>query len=136
MAAESVDLQARSRTWQAQEDVLLKLMSQASTVADTLRVQRELQDVQLTIERLKGQQRVLDDQVANATIEISIGERRAPTIKAPTVALPRFGDTWRSTVRGFLTVVFWIVIGLGYLAPLVLLGVLGLLVHRRTRLTA
>ena len=69
-----IDLEARLRTWQAQEAVLIDLMEQASSVDATLRIQRELQDVQFRIEQIKGQLRVLEDQTALATIRVSLRE--------------------------------------------------------------
>jgi uncharacterized protein DUF4349 len=138
VTADYVDLQARIRTWEAQESVLLQLMSQASTVADTLRVQRELQDVQLTIERLKGQLRVLNDQTENSTIALSLREEGAVARKATNAApwLPSFGEAWRDTVRGFLGVAFSVVIGLGYLIPIGILALMAWFGYRRLRVNA
>lgn len=138
VTADYVDLQARIRTWEAQETVLLKLMSQASTVADTLRVQRELQDVQLNIERLKGQLRVLNDQTENSTIALTLHEQSVVPKKQTKAApwLPSFGEAWRDTVRGFLGVAFSVVIGLGYLIPITLLALIAWLGYRRIRVTA
>src|SRR5437588_4135721 len=62
VTAQYVDLQARLRNWEAQEQVLLKLMSRATTVGDTLRIQNELSQVQMRIEELKGQLRVLGNE--------------------------------------------------------------------------
>lgn len=137
VTADYVDLQARIRTWEAQESVLLKLMAQASTVADTLRVQRELQDVQLTIERLKGQLRVLNDQTENSTIALSLREEGAVTKQTKAAPwLPSFGEAWRDTVRGFLGVAFSVVIGLGYLIPIGILALIAWFGYRRLRVTA
>ena len=128
VTAQYVDLQARIRTWQAQEDVLLKLMDRASSVADTLRVQNNLQDVQLEIERLKGQLQVLQDQADNGTIAVSLREAGAPIKrqqKEQVSWLPDFRKAWHDTVRGFLGVLLVILVGLGYIVPLgLLLGAL------------
>jgi hypothetical protein len=135
VTAEYVDLQARVRTWQAQEDVLLKLMAKATTVQDTLRVQNQLQDVQLQIERLQGQLRVLDDQTANGTISVSLREAGSPVKKQQKEAawLPSFRGAWHDAVRGLVNVVFAVLVGLGYLFPItvVVLGVW--FIYRRIR---
>ncbi len=128
VTAQYVDLQARIRTWQAQEDVLLRLMDRASSVADTLRVQNNLQDVQLEIERLKGQLQVLQDQADNGTIAVSLREAGAPIKKQQKEQvswLPDFWKAWHDTIRGFLGVLLAVLVGLGYLVPLgLLLGAL------------
>ncbi|HYT30644.1 MAG TPA: DUF4349 domain-containing protein, partial [Actinomycetota bacterium] len=62
VTAKYVDLQARIRTWESQETALIRLMGKTTTVGQTLEVQAQLQRVQLTIEQLKGQVRVLNDQ--------------------------------------------------------------------------
>ena len=45
VTAQFVDLQARLRNWEAQEDVLLKLMAKSKSIEESLKVQRALQDV-------------------------------------------------------------------------------------------
>jgi hypothetical protein len=136
VTAEYVDLQARVRTWQAQEDVLLKLMAKATTVQDTLRVQGNLQDVQLQIERLQGQLRVLDDQAANGTISVSLREAGSPVKKQEQKKaswLPSFRGAWHDSVRGLLNVLFAVMVGLAYLVPITLLALLAWLGYRQVR---
>src|SRR5206468_5183843 len=72
VTSEFVDLNARLRTWQAQESVLLRLMRRATSIESTLRVQNELQDVQFRIEEIKGQLRLLESQTSLATIDVSL----------------------------------------------------------------
>jgi hypothetical protein len=129
-----VDLQARLRNWEAQESVLLRLMRQATTVEQTLRVQRELQDVQLQIEELRGQLRVLNNQTSMATIDVSMREAGAPPPgrKAETGGLT-LGEAWDDAVDGFIGVLGSVVIGLGYLIPITALAALVWLGYRRLR---
>src|SRR2546430_1234892 len=116
-------------------------MAKSSSVADTLRVQNNLQDVQLQIERLKGQLQVLQDQADNGTISVSISEAGAAVKKqqhASASWLPDFRKAWHDTMRGFFGVVFAVLVGLGYLVPLALLLVALWLAYRqvRVRITA
>ena len=138
VTADYVDLQGRIRTWTAQERVLLRLMADAQSIDQTLTVQRHLQNVQLEIEQLKGQLRVLRDQVADGTITIALRERapRQEMEEAHPIA-PGFGDTWRKAAGGFLDVLSAVAIGLGYLVPtaLMLIGI-WLLVRSRIRVRA
>lgn len=135
VTAEFVDLQARLRTWEAQESVLLGLMKDATTIDATLRVQRELQDVQFRIEQIKGQLGVLEDQTALATIQLSMHETGAPVVtkQASVGERPSLAEAWTRALNGFLGVVYAIVVGLGYLVPVSALLVLGWLGYRRLR---
>ena len=135
VTSEFVDLQARLRNWEAQESVLLRLMKQATTVEQTLRVQRELQDVQLQIEELRGQLRVLNNQTSMGTIEVSMREAGTPLHpgrKAEGGGLT-LGEAWDDAVDGFVGVLASVVIGLGYLIPITALAALGWIGYRRLR---
>ncbi len=121
VTAKYVDLNARLKTWQAQESALLKLMAKATTVDETLKVQSQLQRVQLTIEELQGQIRLLDDQTANATITVSLAEQGATATPA-TVTNPSLADGWRHAIAGFFGVLFAVVVGFGYVIPIALFG--------------
>lgn len=133
VSAQFVDLEARLRTWEAQESVLLRLMERATSVEDTLRIQRELQDVQLRIEQIRGQLRVLRDRTELATITVSIHEPGA-VIRQQIAARerrPDLGEAWARAVDGFLGVVFVVVVGLGYLVPIAALGAVAWFALRR-----
>jgi hypothetical protein len=127
VTSQFVDLEARVRNWEAQESVLLGLMAQATNVSDSIRVQNQLQDVQLQIEELKGQLRVLSDQADLSTITLSMSERGfvAPRPESGT----SIAAAWHRAVRGFVAVLAAVVVGLGYLVPigaLLLLAAVGL----------
>jgi hypothetical protein len=132
-----IDLEARLRTWESQEAVLLDLMGQAKSVESTLRIQRELQDVQFRIEQIKGQLRVLEDQTELATIHVAMRESGAPVVAVrDTGTRPSLAEAWEKAVDGVMGVAYVTVVGLGYLVPLALLGVLvWLAVRRLTRRT-
>ncbi len=131
VTAQFVDLEARLKNWEAQERVLLDLMSKAKSIDDSITVQNHLQDVQLTIEELKGQLRVLSDQADYSTITLSMAEAGfvSPKPKAQS-ALVR---AWHQGVDGFLGVIGAIVVASGYLLPLGLFALLGWAVIRRVR---
>jgi hypothetical protein len=119
-----IDLDARLRTWEAQESVLLGLMDQATSIDATLRIQRELQDVQFRIEQIKGELRVLEDQTSLATIRLSMVESGVPiALEQKTEdTRPSLAEAWEKAVDGFLGVAYATVVGLGYLVPLTILG--------------
>jgi Domain of unknown function (DUF4349) len=135
VTAHFVDLQARLRNLEAQAQALLRLRSRATTVGDTLRIQNELSQVQMRIEELKGQLRVLKNQTSLATIDVSMreaGHRPPPPTpkhhKASTLL-----QAWRDARHGFIGVVSAVVVGLGYLIPITALLVLVWLGLRRLR---
>ena len=133
VTAQFVDLEARLRNWEAQEAVLLKLMAKSTSIEDSLKVQQSLQDVQLAIEEIKGQLRLITDQTDMSTINLSMAEKAA--VAAPEKA-NAFVRAWRRGVDATVAVFTAIVIGLGFVAPLLLIVMaagLAWLVFRRVR---
>jgi hypothetical protein len=130
---EFVDLEARLRTWESQEAVLLDLMEQATSIEATLRIQRELQDVQFRIEQIEGQLRVLEDRTALATIRLSMVETGAPVVseQPPSDTRPSLAEAWEKAMDGFLGVAYATVVGLGYLVPISALGLAAWFGYRR-----
>lgn len=124
-----VDLTARLRNATAQEAVLLRLMDRATSVSDTIRVQRELEGVQLTIETARGQLRYLEDQTAMSTITVQLGEARTAA-PAPASTLTR---AWEQSAHAFLAVVAAVIVGAGFVLPLAALIILGLVAVRFLR---
>ncbi len=129
VTAQFVDLQARLRNWEAQESVLLGLMRRSRTIDDSIKVQRQLQDVQLAIEQIRGELRVLSDQADLATVSVSLTEAGAP----PASTKPSIGKAWRTAVDGGVAVIAAVVVGLGYLIPIGLLAFVLWVVVRRFR---
>jgi hypothetical protein len=117
VSAEFVDLEARLRNFSAQEAVLLRLMDRAQSIVDTIRVQRELQQVQLEVERIRGRLRFLQDQTELSTISVSFVEAGAP---AP--ATGTLGKAWNRAADGFLAVISGAIVALGFITPMALLG--------------
>jgi hypothetical protein len=126
---EFIDLEARLRNWRAQEVVLLRLMDRAQSVTDTIRVQRELQQVQLEIEQIRGRLRYLEDQTTMSTITVGL---REAGVAAPTQpgTLER---AWDRAVQSFMAIVTGAIVAAGTLLPFVLLVLAGLMVFRLVR---
>jgi hypothetical protein len=135
VTSQFIDLDARLRTWQAQEAVLLRLMQRATSIESTLRVQNQLQDVQFRIEQIKGQLRLLENQTSLATIDVSLREVGAVVGVRQAAARdrPSLGEAWDRAVDGFLGVIFAVVVGLGYLVPLAAIAFAIGLGYRRYR---
>lgn len=132
VTAQFVDLEARLRNWEAQEDVLLRLMAKAGTIDESIKVQRQLQEVQLAIESITGQLRVLTDQTDFATITLSMAEAGAVPANPKSMLAKALHDS----LGAFLSVIAAVIVGLGYLIPLALLALVvfvAWLVYRRAR---
>jgi Domain of unknown function (DUF4349) len=131
VTSQFVDLNARLITWRTQESVLLRLMDQATSISDTLRVQSQLQQVQFRIEQIRGALRVLRDQTSYSTIQVAVREVGAPVVSAQTATTPSLVRAVQLSWAGFLSVVSTVIVGLGYLVPLGLIALAGWGVFRR-----
>jgi hypothetical protein len=70
------DLDARVRNAHAQEKRLLELLGdRTGALADVVTVEKEIAGVRETIERMEAQQRVLEGQIAFATVKVSLSSR-------------------------------------------------------------
>ena len=118
VTAEYVDLRARLRIEKSRRGVLLRLMDRAESIEQTIRVRNALDETQLRIEQIQGQLRLLNDQTSFATITVDLREEGvAAEVEAASIpnAFDRAG-------AGFIGVIAAIIIGLGYLMPLVAIG--------------
>jgi hypothetical protein len=125
-----VDYQAHLEVLQSRRAVLLRLMAKATTIGETIAVENELNDVQLQIDQIEGQLRFLDDQVAQATIDVQLLEQHARSaVVAPgDIQNPSLGRALQRAVQGFLAVLATVVVGLGYLVPVAVLAGIVLLI--------
>ena len=129
VSQEFVDLQSRLRNFEAQESVLLGLMDKAATVSDSIRVQRELGNVQLEIEQLRGRLNFLEDQTQFSTITLGMSEAGAAKPEpAGTIA-----KAWQNAKDTFGAVVTAVIVGAGFVLPIAFLALIALLAVRFLR---
>jgi hypothetical protein len=121
VSEEFVDLEARLRNLQAEQDVMLRLFDQAATIPDTIRVQQEVSAVQLQIEQIRGRLRFLQDQTAFGTLTVTIAERGAEE------GVGVIQRSWDQAVDGLMTVAGGVITAIGYLIPLAIVAVAGTL---------
>lgn len=131
VSQEFVDLRARVRQLQAVESQLLELLHRAQDVPAALAVQSQLAQVQLDLEQARGRLQYLDDQVAFATISLTLHE----TGVVPAGDGGGFGivDAWAKAGAGFVAVIGWMFVGLAVASPVLVLLLIGLLVGRTVR---
>jgi hypothetical protein len=131
VTAQYVDLKAHMKIYLSRRRVLFGLMQQATTIGQTLTLQNQLDDVQLKIDQLTGQINYINKQVAESTIKVDLHEAGAAVAESPdAIDNPSLGRAWDRAVQGFLNVLAAVVIGLGYLIPLLVVIALGFAIWR------
>lgn len=128
-----VDLDARIRNLQSQEQALQTLMSKARTVGEIIEVQGQLFAVRQQIEELQGQRAQLDDQASYATVQLSLFEPGVIVREPRPQPANSLAHSLRTAGHGVIAVVGGMLIVLGYTAPFVVLVLLGLGVARVRR---
>ncbi len=131
VTADYVDIHSRLRIARARREVLLGLMAEANSIEQTIRVQNALDETQLRIEELQGNLRLLDDRTSLATIALDLREQGVEP--QATVEKPSIPDAFERAVAGFVGVIAGVVIGLGYLLPVLILALAGWFVVSRVR---
>ncbi len=111
---EYTDLESRLRNLNAQEEILLDLMSRSKDVGDSIEVQRELSHVMEQIEVIKGRMNYLDNMVSFSTIEVYLHE---PEPIATTTGWG-FLEALKRGLRGAVTIFNGIVVFLLAVSPI------------------
>ena len=132
VSAQYVDLQARLANEEAQREAMLALLQQAKTVNEIIAVQNQLGQVTGQIEQLKGQIAYFDHATTYSTVSVSIHE--AAVAFRPQVDSWGFLTALSQGLHGFVSTLDYILVGVGYAGPiLVLLGLFGLAWRLRRR---
>ena len=124
-----IDLEARLRHLKSQEIVLLRLMDDARSVMDTIRIQEHLSDVQLEIERLRGRLRYLDDQVSFSTIFVEM--RQTGDDDGPQLGV--IGRAWHRALDAALSVLGTTIVAFGFAVPIAIMLLIVALAYRMLR---
>jgi hypothetical protein len=130
VTADYVVLRARLRIAKSRREVLLRLMDRATSIEQTIRVQNALDDTQLRIEELQGQLNLLDDRTSLATIRVQLREEGVEPEGAKAASIP---NAFERGVAGFVNVIAGVVVGLGYLIPVLLIALAAWFIARRLR---
>jgi hypothetical protein len=132
VTGEFVDLEARLRHARAREGFFLSLIQRAESVSDLIQIQQQLSDVQLEIEQIQGRLQLLEDQTSFSTITVRLFEPGA----GPEPARSALGRALAEAIEGFKTVVGGLVVAVGWILPVALLALAGLIgwrIFRRPR---
>jgi len=131
VSSQYVDLSARLRNQEAQEQAMLAQFPQTKSVQDVIALQNQLATIREQVERLKGQMAAIDAQVNYSTVSVSVTQAG--------IGVAPGGDEW-----GFKTAVVQaahyavnavdaIVVVVGAASPVLLLGALAALAAWRLR---
>jgi hypothetical protein len=132
VSAQYVDLQARLKNAEAQHDAMLALLGQAKTVPDIIAIQNQLGQITAQIEQLKGQISYFDHATSFSTVSVSVHE-------AAVALRPANTDSWGVSaaflqgLHGFVNTLDYILVGVGYVGPVLVLIVLGFFAFRLRR---
>jgi hypothetical protein len=120
VSAQYVDLQARLTNEEAQRNAMLALLQQAKSVSDIIAVQGQLGNITAQIEQLKGQISYFDHATSYSTISVSVHEA-AVALKPVAVDTWGFAAAFQQGLHGFAYTLDYILVGVGYAAPVLLL---------------
>jgi hypothetical protein len=123
------DWEAQLRHTEAMEDFYLGLLDQATTVAEALEVHRELEQVQLDLERITGYLQYLEDRTSFSTIMVSVTERPADEPEPEPEPEPgRFSKILTNARNALVDAFGVILVVLAALAPFLVAAAIGLAV--------
>ncbi|ODA41382.1 DUF4349 domain-containing protein [Desulfosporosinus sp. BG] len=132
------DSQVRLQTLEAEEKRYLEILDEAKTVDDVLKVENALGNIRQQIEQLKGQLKLWNNQVDYSTVNLQLVTLQSPNVNVINPWQPiSWSKTWQATQDAVLktisstwNVLNYLVVGVGYVLPFLLIGVLGWLVYR------
>ena len=100
VTAQFTDLTARLTALSATRDRLSAVLSAVKNVPDILAVQDRITGVQVEIEQIQGQQRLLEDQTSFGTLAITLGEPGSE-IRVERQSNDGLGQAWDDARRRF-----------------------------------
>jgi Domain of unknown function (DUF4349) len=134
VSAQYVDLQARLKNTEAQRDAMIALLGQAKTVPEIIAVQTQLGQITGQIEQLKGQIAYYDHATSYSTISVNVHE--AAVVLKPATPTP---DSWGikeallQGLHGFVNTLDVVLVGVGYIGPILVLLALAFAAWRLRR---
>lgn len=127
------DTQSRLQVLEAEEKRYLEILNQAKTVDDVLQVENALSNVRQQIEHFKGQLKLWNNQVDYSTVTIQMTTQQRPDVNVQNPWQPiSWSKTWKAagdavlkTLSSTWNALNYLVVGVGYASPFLLLVSLG-----------
>ena len=133
VTAQLVDLDARLKAAQTSADRMRELLAHSANVTELVSVEGELAKREAAVEQIKGQLRVIESQVAAATLTLTIGEKLKETKPSPSGNIPSVIDGFRGGGVALLNTLQVILLVLSALLPWLPIVLLGWFVFVRVR---
>jgi len=125
-----IDLKARLKNLQSQEQRLVEILVQAKTVEEILKVEQELGRIRGEIESLQGQINYLERSVSMSLITVNLREP-PPPFTPPGMD---WGETFETAMRGLFLVTRGLIVLVVSLLPfIVIIGIPAYYLQRRKR---
>lgn len=132
------DSQVRLQTLETEEKRYLEILNQAKTVEDVLKVENALGNIRQQIEQLKGQLKLWNNMVDYSTVNLQLVTLKSPNFNVKNPWQPiSWSNTWKATQDAVLktlssswNVLNYLVVGLGYSFPYLIIGALGWVAYR------
>jgi len=122
VTADYMDAKAHLKIYLTHRKFLYGLMAKATTTGQALALEHQLQQTQLQIDQITGQLRYLNNQVAEATLRVDLHEPGSEPKTTSDIENPSIGDAFARAIQGFLNVLAVMLIGLGYLIPVLVIA--------------
>jgi large-conductance mechanosensitive channel len=129
VSAEFVDLEARLRHNEAQERFYLSLLGRAEDVEDAIAVQQRVDDIQQTIEQIKGRLSFLEERTSFSRLTVELFEAGSAFQQSP-AAQPTFAYYWETAGNALVRVLGMGLVVATVLLPFVLVGLVIFVVVR------
>ncbi|HWQ64993.1 MAG TPA: DUF4349 domain-containing protein [Methanospirillum sp.] len=124
---EYVDLDAQKNALTNQLTQYNRILGQAVNVSEILEVQREIERIQVELDRITGKMKYLDNRVAFSTITVRLSEP-ASVVPSPGYSIT---SVISQAIGGFADTVVWLVIMIMTLLPIIILGAVGVIIYSR-----
>ncbi len=134
------DADTRLKHWQAEEKRYTDILNQAKTVDDILKVEQALSNIRMQIEQLQGQLKLWNHEVAFSTISLQLQTKPNPVNVDEPWQPVSWGKTWEAaqnavlkTISSIWNALNYLVVGLGYALPFMILGGAGYFAYLKWR---
>lgn len=132
------DSQVRLQTLETEEKRYLEILNQAKTVEDVLKVENALGNIRQQIEQLKGQLKLWNNIVEYSTVNLQLVTVQSPNLNVKNPWQPiSWTNTWQATQNAVLKTISsswnvfnYLVVGIGYAFPYLIIAALGWGVYR------
>lgn len=123
---EYIDLQAQKTSYENQLAQYNQIMKRATNVSDVIEIQQQIDRVQTRLNQLEGRLRYLNSRIDMSTITVNLQEPEPLGGESG----PSFISAINEGIAGFFGMIFFIIIVLFTLVPVIFIGAVAYLIYR------